>query len=87
MGPVSNQKIDKIMYTYGGTTLPTRCNLCGEEFDLFDQQEGYSIHKKVGYGSTHDGEEIKLDLCCKCFDKIVDACAVSPVVGEWWPND
>ena len=61
---------------------PPVCNCCGKPLDEWDVQEDFHIHTRVGYGSTHDTEEIDLHLCCDCFDKLVDACKVSPVVGD-----
>lgn len=59
------------------------CNVCGKELDMFDQQEEYTLHKFVGYGSKHDGSVIHLQMCCDCFDRLVDSCAVSPLIGEY----
>lgn len=59
------------------------CNLCGKELDIFDTQENFTIHKRIGYGSVHDGEQVHLRLCCDCFDRLVDECVVSPVKGEF----
>lgn len=61
----------------------TVCNICGKVLDFWDLQEDYSIHKRIGYGSKHDGDTIELRLCCDCFDNLVDSCRVSPKVGEW----
>ncbi len=55
------------------------CNLCGKELDLFDRQQQFTIHKRVQYGSRHDGENVRLNLCCDCFDLLVSNCRVSPV--------
>lgn len=60
------------------------CNLCGKEFDIFDNQESFGIHTgKIGYGSKHDGDSIELDLCCDCFDKLIDdlipKCKINPL--------
>lgn len=55
------------------------CNLCGKELDIFDRNENYTIHKHIGYGSIHDGDNVHLQLCCGCFDKTIDACMVSPI--------
>lgn len=57
------------------------CNICGKPLDLFDMQENFYIHKKIGYGSEHDGDYVDLHLCCDCFDKIVASCKVSPIVA------
>ena len=59
-----------------------RCNLCGSLLDEWDEQQNLFIHKKLGYGSSYDGDEIRLQLCCNCFDGIVGLCAVSPIVEE-----
>ena len=56
------------------------CSLCGREFDFFDQQENFTIHKKIGYGSVYDGATVNLGLCCACLDRIVAMCAVSPII-------
>jgi hypothetical protein len=56
-----------------------RCNICGQEFDFWDEQEDFSIHKKVGYGSEHDGETVHLRLCCGCFDRLINSCVLNPV--------
>jgi len=58
--------------------------MCGKDFDEFDTQEDFSLHRYVGYGSWFDGSYIYLDLCCDCFDKlindyIVPRCKISPV--------
>ena len=54
------------------------CNYCGKELDLFDLQEDFSIHRQhIGYGSIHDGDNVDLQLCCDCFDKLVSECNVS----------
>ena len=55
------------------------CNLCGKELDFFDLQNDFSIHRKIGYGSVHDGDGVHLRLCSDCFDEIVDECNVSPI--------
>lgn len=48
------------------------CNMCGKDFDEFDIQNNFGIHKKVLYGSNFDGGVINLDLCCDCFDKLME---------------
>lgn len=47
------------------------CTICGKDFDLFDTQLDFSFQKQVGYGSVHDGEYIRLNLCCDCFDRVI----------------
>ena len=40
--------------------------------DVWDVQEDYTIHTRIGYGSKYDEEEIELHICCDCMDKIID---------------
>lgn len=65
----------------------TVCNMCGKDFDKCDEQEKFGMHYRVGYGSVHDFEVIDLDLCCHCFDKVMDwlipQCKISPITGEY----
>jgi len=60
----------------------TTCNMCGKEFDLWDEQENFSIYTNCGYGTKYDMDRIELDLCCNCMEAIVEACEVSPVVSS-----
>lgn len=58
-----------------------RCNKCGKEFDLWDEQEAYSIYKEqLGYGTKYDGDELHLDLCCDCMERLIDECVITPVL-------
>lgn len=59
-----------------------RCNKCGKKLDVFDLQEDFLIHKKIGYGSVHDGDRVHLKLCCSCFDELVSQCAIDPIIEE-----
>ena len=58
------------------------CNICGRPFDLWDTQENYSIYTTCGYGSKFDGETIEMDICCGCFDKLVEGCKISPILKD-----
>lgn len=49
-----------------------QCSMCGKEFDIFDKQLGFTFDKYIGYGSIHDMDRVKLNLCCECFDKLID---------------
>lgn len=51
---------------------PTRCNMCGKLFDEWDYQEKFSFKSYIGYGSKYDLNKIDLNLCCSCFDKVMD---------------
>ena len=61
----------------------TICNMCGKEFTMWDEQENRGVHDQFGYGSKHDGDNIDLDLCCDCFDKVMDwiipQCKINPI--------
>lgn len=46
--------------------------MCGKDFDEFDIQEDFSLYRHIGYGSKYDMNKLELDLCCGCFDKLVD---------------
>lgn len=58
------------------------CNKCGKKFDLWDIQEDYSIYRRLGYGTKHDGDNLELDLCCKCMEEIISLCTISPIVDN-----
>lgn len=49
-----------------------RCNMCGKDFGFWDEQGSRGIHETLGYESKFDGYIIDLDLCCECFDNVVD---------------
>ena len=61
------------------------CNICGKELDDLDRQAFLSFNRVMTYGSKHDGECIQLDLCCNCFDNLLDKllpmCKHSPIVA------
>lgn len=59
----------------------TICNMCGRELDEFDRDQSFTIHGTAGYGSVHDGDIVDLNLCCGCFDRLVEQCAVNPIAG------
>ncbi|MBP5462722.1 MAG: hypothetical protein J6Y20_11470 [Lachnospiraceae bacterium] len=55
------------------------CNKCGREFDIWDEQESFSIYKRLGYGTKFDGDNLKLNICCDCMEKLIDECVITPV--------
>jgi len=63
------------------------CNICGKIFDQWDEQEDFGLHCNVGYGSTYDGDLIDLDMCCDCFDKLIDdlrpKCVIDPITERF----
>ena len=54
-----------------------KCTMCSKEFDFWDEQENFCFNHTIGYGSAHDGETISLNLCCNCFDKVINL--ISPI--------
>ena len=59
--------------------LKCKCNKCGEILDEFDMNNGVVIEKTMGYGSKYDTDKLKLVLCCKCLDDIIEDCTISPI--------
>lgn len=61
-----------------------RCNICGKEFNDFDEDFEFGVHWRIGYGSQHDGDKVDLDLCPECFDKFIHKlrkkCKIDPIV-------
>lgn len=59
------------------------CNMCGRDFDFWDTNENFCFDAHVGYGSSHDLRRIRLNLCCDCFDKVIDwilpQCKIDPM--------
>ena len=50
----------------------THCTMCGKKLDIWDKHEKFYFDKYIGYGSKHDLKHIRFDLCCDCFDKVMD---------------
>lgn len=60
----------------------TFCNICGKEFDEYDENNAFYIWSHPQYGSKFDGELVTVDMCVDCFDKLVESCAVNPIADE-----
>lgn len=59
---------------------PVFCNLCGSKFDFWDEQADFSIHKdRITYGSKYDMASLSIRWCCRCIDKTIDLCVITPV--------
>ncbi len=46
------------------------CNKCGRVIE----DEGncdFSVHSLIGYGSSHDTEQLDIDLCRDCMDELI----------------
>lgn len=59
------------------------CNICGIDFDEWDEQEGILLEHSCGYGSKYDGDYYRIDMCCACFDELLDnyilpKCKINP---------
>ena len=71
-----------------------RYTMCGKYFDLWDEQENFCLDRRIGYGSSHNGCQVKLQLCCGCFDRVLDMvvplCRTTPITDlvHWkWPDE
>lgn len=58
--------------------------MCAKEFDMWDEQQNCKIDFNFFYGSKHDGDRIRCNLCCDCFDNLVDnyilpQCEINPI--------
>lgn len=58
----------------------SKCNVCGKDLSIYDEACGFYFDKRIGYGSKHDGDMVRIQLCCKCFDELLDTLdfAISP---------
>lgn len=54
------------------------CNICGKEFDEFDQNNGCVFLSRMCYGSKYDGKSIVLDMCVDCADNLIESCKIKP---------
>lgn len=54
------------------------CSACGKIFDLCDIQENFCFDRVIGYGPKYDEMQIRFNLCCDCFDKIIDI--IKPII-------
>lgn len=58
------------------------CDMCGKEFNEFDRQEDFGFYyPNIGYGSKFDGTHISIDLCCDCFDKMIEEYVIPKLQG------
>lgn len=58
------------------------CNKCGIVLDRWDLENDFTIHKKIGYGSMHDGETVELHLCSWCMDNLINGCLRCPIIEK-----
>ena len=55
------------------------CNVCGKEFNFWDEQHLFKVYRRMGYGTKYDGDMLELDMCCDCMDTLIDKCKVNPI--------
>lgn len=64
-----------------------RCTVCGKKFDMWDVQESFRFHHRVGYGSKYDGRDLNPNMCCACFDGLMDElvprCKTNPLLDPY----
>ena len=78
-----NQDFEKIVGEDAENGAVKVCNMCGKDFDFWDTNENFCFDTHVGYGSSYDLKRIRLNLCCDCFDKVMDwilpQCKIDPM--------
>lgn len=65
------------------------CNKCGKSFNCGDNNFNanliHGFNMKFGYGSPHDLEEWKFDLCETCIDWLTGTFVIEPTKFEIGP--
>lgn len=46
--------------------------MCGKQFTTWDSQQGFGFDYTCGHGTKFEDRHIKIDLCCECFDEVMD---------------
>jgi hypothetical protein len=46
--------------------------MCNNPLDEWDLQEDFFFSRWIGYGSKYDLNKLDIQLCCTCFDKVLD---------------
>lgn len=69
-----------------------RCNLCGADFSPEDEELDFGLDMILPYGSVHDMAHLRLDLCCRCLDRLMDEyivpnCKINPLVEVMDENE
>lgn len=81
--PITTKTVADESYNYLIDFKPTKCNMCGRLFDECDYEQNFSFNRLIGYGSKYDLTKINLNLCCDCFDKVLDwiipQCKIDPL--------
>lgn len=58
-----------------------KCNVCGESIsNMLDVNASTVIERVLAFGSKYDGEHVKIHICCKCLDNLIDNCVTSPII-------
>ena len=54
---------------------------------MWDEEENFCFRHRCGYGSAYDGYLLNLNLCCKCFDSLMDElvprCKTNPLTDPY----
>lgn len=48
------------------------CDICGRTYEFLDVQASKSNTIYLGFGSKYDLNIFNYDVCCECFDKMID---------------
>lgn len=62
--------------------MATICNICGKVLTKCEEKNHVKINQVMGYGSQFDGDRVDMDICNKCFDKLIERCKIDPIQEE-----
>lgn len=62
--------------------MSTICNICGKVLTKCEEKNHVKINQVMGYGSQFDGDRVDMDICNKCFDKLIERCKIDPIQEE-----
>ena len=54
------------------------CNVCGRRLRWYEDP-AISVDQPIQYGSVHDMGRLRLEMCAKCMDKLIEKCKINPV--------
>ena len=63
------------------------CTMCGKTFDIWDENADFQVDYEIGYGSKYDCNHLHMDLCCECFDKMVEFLVTNSVADPLVESD
>ena len=59
-------------YDYIAEIIIPKCTMCEKPLDEWDMGEDFYFKRRIGYGSKYDFHIFEAQLCCSCFDKVLD---------------